>query len=206
MTSLAESESRSLLAGRVQAQERCYLPRGTVRCSGMPAFRSQLARDLGCLLDVDPAVDRWSCLPAVLREGEKQHLPDFLVRRGDEHALVDAVRTPRETAPVWIEEAAAERGCSYELWQADRIRSGFRLANAKDLLRYAGWNCLLGDRVRLLAGLDEAGSLTVAECLPAFRETRPIAGLAALALRRFVSIDLDEAPIGPETQVRRWRD
>ncbi len=55
--------------------------------------------------------------------------------------------------------------------------------------------------MRLLAGLEENDSLTVAECLGAFCETRAIAGLAALALRRFVSIDIDSAPIGPSTSV-----
>ncbi|WP_210388408.1 hypothetical protein [Mesorhizobium caraganae] len=74
-----------------------------------------------------------------------------------------------------------------------------------DLLRYARWHCPLGDRVRLLAALDEHGSLTVAECLAAFHETVPIAGLSSLVLRRFVEIDLDEARIGPETAVRRIR-
>jgi hypothetical protein len=53
--------------------------------------------------------------------------------------------------------------------------------------------------------LDEFASMTVAECLPAFRETVPIAGLSSLILHRFVEIDLDEARIGPETMVRRRR-
>ena len=206
MTLSAHTEDATLVARRAQAMECVYRPRGTVRCAGKPAFRSQLARDLGCLLDLDGGVDRWSCLPAVLREGDDEHLPDFLARRGREHVLIDAVAGPSDMPHGWVQEAAADRGCLYEAWGAERIRNGYRLANAKDLLRYAGWDCPLGDRVRLLAGLDEAGSLAVAECLSAFRETRPIAGLAALVLRRFVSIELDEAPIGPETQVRRWRD
>jgi hypothetical protein len=53
--------------------------------------------------------------------------------------------------------------------------------------------------------LDEQGSLSVSECLAAFRETVPIAGLSSLILHRFVDVDLDEAPIGPETAVRRFR-
>lgn len=186
-------------------QRTSFRPRGTVRCVGRPAFRSQLARDLGCLLDVDDTVDEWSCLPEFLCGGGDGHVPDFLVRRGDRNVLLDAVAAASDCPTEWIEEAAEARGCFYEAWSADRIRQGFRLANARDLLRYASWECPLGDRLRLLAGLDEAGSMMVAECLPAFTETRPIAGLAALVLRRFVSIDLDEAPIGPETAVRRRR-
>ena len=61
----------------------------------------------------------------------------------------------------------------------------------------------MGDRVRLLAALDENGSMTVSECMPAFLETPPIAGLSSLILHRFVEIELDEARISPETQVRR---
>lgn len=62
----------------------------------------------------------------------------------------------------------------------------------------------LGDRVRLLAGLHENGSLTVAECFGAFHETPPMAGLASLILHRVVYVDLDCGPIGPETSVRRY--
>jgi hypothetical protein len=180
-----------------------FRPRGTARCVGKAAFRTQLARDLGCLLDLDDEVEAWSCLPAVLGHGEDAHVPDFLVQRsGRRHALVDAGAAPGRPS---LKAEAEERGYSYESWSAERIREGFRLRNAKDLLRYANWECPLGDRIRLLAGLDEAGSLTVAECLPAFAETRPMAGLAALVLHRFVFIDLDAALIGPETAVRRWR-
>lgn len=63
---------------------------------------------------------------------------------------------------------------------------------------------VVGDRVRLLAGLDENGSLTVAECFGAFLETQPMAGLASLFLHRVVHIDLDHGLIGPETVVRRF--
>lgn len=179
-----------------------FRPLGTVRCKGAPSFRTQLARDLACLLDVDDEVSGWSCLPAGLICDGEVHVPDLLVRRGDRHEFLDA---GQGTGLASIENAAAARGCTYDFWPAARIREGFRLQNAKDLLRYARWECPLGDRVRLLAGLEENGSLTVAECLSAFRETRPIAGLATLALLRFVSIDIDSAPIGPSTSVRPWR-
>ncbi|WP_230978681.1 hypothetical protein [Ollibium composti] len=159
-----------------------------------------MARDLGCLLDVDDEVDAWSCLPASLGAGDSTHVPDFLVRRGDRHSLVDAGTRPGH---AWLEDAARECGCGYETVTSVSIRSGARLANARDLLRYSNWQCPLGDRVRLLAALDEVGSMTVAECLPAFRETAAIAGLSSLVLHRFVTVNLDEARIGPETMVRR---
>ena len=178
-----------------------FRPYATVRCQGAPPFRTQLARDFACLLDVDDEVSAWSCLPAELASGDESHVPDFLVRRGERHELVDAGTGP---GFAWLSHRAEERGCSYVIVSSATVREGFRLANARDLLRYARWECPLGDRIRLLAGLEENGSLTVAESLAAFRETRPIAGLAALALRRFVSIDIDSAPIGPSTSVRLW--
>jgi hypothetical protein len=79
------------------------------------------------------------------------------------------------------------------------------LKNAKDLLRYARHEAALADRIRLLAALDECSSLTVSEALMVFRETKPVAGLASLVLQRFVTMDLDDRLIGPETIVRRNR-
>ncbi|RST84690.1 hypothetical protein EJC49_19535 [Aquibium carbonis] len=172
-----------------------------VRCKGEPAFRSQLARDAGCLLDLDDDVDAWSCLPLALGGDEYQHLPDFHVRRGDRHTLLDVGPAP---PPDWAAREASERGYDYHHWTSLEVRRGHRLGNAKDLLRYARWRCALGDRIRLLAGLEESGTLTVAECLPAFRETLPIAGLASLVLHRFLAVELDEAPIGPSTIVRQF--
>jgi hypothetical protein len=61
-------------------------------------------------------------------------------------------------------------------------------------------------QIRLLAALDEMGSLTVAESLAAFREGRPTGCLAALILHGFLEIELDDALIGPDTVVRRIRD
>ncbi|UIK14457.1 hypothetical protein LZK80_36660 (plasmid) [Rhizobium leguminosarum] len=73
-------------------------------------------------------------------------------------------------------------------------------------MRYARHEAALSDRIRLLAALDEYSGLTVAEALGVFRETKPVAGLASMVLQRFVTMDLDERLIGPETIVRRKRD
>lgn len=202
MTAQPSTEDIHIEAVRAEAQALSFYPRNSVLCAGTPLFRNQLARDFGCLLDVDPDVNEWSCLPLALRNGAHFHVPDFLVSAGRESLLVDV----GECAPKpWIEDAASKTGHRYKWKAAQEIRAGVRLANARDLLRYARWQCPLGDRVRLLAALDEFGSMTVAESLPAFRETVPIAGLSSLILHRFVEIDLDEARIGPETVVRRCR-
>lgn len=202
MTAQPRTEELTLEAARTGAATPTFYPRGTVRCAGTPLFRRQLARDLGCLLDVDPDVNEWSCLPLVLRNDGRSHVPDFMVSGGQGAWLIDAAEC---TPEPWVEEAARREGFRYGWKSADEIRAGARLANARDLLRYASWSCPLGDRVRLLAALDENGSIPVAECLAAFRETPPIAGLSSLILHRFVEVDLDEARIGPETLVRRCR-
>jgi hypothetical protein len=102
-----------------------------------------------------------------------------------------------------IEEAAAAAGLAYEVVNREQRERGWRLRNARDLLRYGNYRCPLGDRIRVMAALDEAGSFSIAEGLSLFREIAPMAGLASLTLQRIVSLELDEALIGPETCVRR---
>ncbi|RFC62735.1 hypothetical protein DYI37_12220 [Fulvimarina endophytica] len=83
---------------------------------------------------------------------------------------------------------------------------GDRLENARELLRYARWRVPLSERIRLLAALDAEGSLSLAECLSLGRPGfDAIAMVAALALHRFVVIDLDSGRIGPETRVTLYR-
>jgi hypothetical protein len=202
-----EVEIPSLQSVRSAASALRFEPLGTVRCVGTPLFRNQLARDLACLLDVDSDVTSWTCLPGLLRFGSETHVPDFQVVRGHSATFFDVVEAGESKRNTnWIDEAAARAGHQREVILEAEIRSGFRLANARDLLRYARWRCTLGDRVRLLGALDEIGSMTVAECMSAFQETAPIPGLSSLILHRFVEIDLDDARIGPETSVRRRRD
>lgn len=180
----------------------CFLPSGTVRCTGKPSFRSQLARDFACLLDLDRDVSVWSCFPFELQSSGSAHVPDFAVERHDGRYVVD-VQSGQSARPSWIPTISAEAGYRYLAVTAD-VLPEFRLQNARDLLRYAKWTCPLGDRIRILGALDEHGSLTLAECLSVFQETRPIAGLASLILHRHLEIELDDALIGPETQVRRF--
>lgn len=178
-----------------------FYPLGTIRCTGPAAFRSQLARDFACILDVDADVVSWSCMAVCLSEGNENYRPDFLVERHGTLVVMDA----STDGPEWIARSAQASGYLYEAVSRFSLPK-VRLKNAKDLLRYARYEAALSDRIRLLAALDEHGSLTVAECLSAFQETKPIAGLASLVLHRFIVMDLDETLIGPETQVRRNRD
>ncbi|MBX4950727.1 hypothetical protein HJA95_14305 [Rhizobium binae] len=178
-----------------------FRPRATLHCSGVPTFRSQAARDLGCLLDVDDAVRSWECQPFPLLAGSRRHLPDFLaVYRDGTEMLLDA--SDGEEDPV-VTEAAARAGFPHRYVSREERESGWRLRNARDLLRYGNYGCPLGDRIRVIAALDEVGSFSVAEGLGLFREVPPMAGLASLVLQRILTIDLDQELINPDTVVRR---
>ncbi|NLS04328.1 hypothetical protein HGP14_13290 [Rhizobium sp. P32RR-XVIII] len=185
---------------------RFYYPLATVKCVGSPFFRSQDARDFACLLDVDPDVARWTCDGVELSYGGETYRVDFVVTGKDGRTFMVDVAEVSPRPPDWIEIALGRLGHAYRPVSMHDFVDGNRLANAKDLLRYGFYRCPLGDRVRILAALDEMGSLTVAEALSAFREGRPMACLAALILQGFLEVDLDDALIGPETAVRRIRD
>lgn len=180
-----------------------FYPLSTVRCAGPVLFRDQLARDIACLLDVDDDVLSWSCRSLALSKDGQVYKPDFTVEKADLRFAVDGVRD--DGAPDWAKAKSIDAGFPYEAIAASALPR-IRLKNAKDLLRYARHEAALSDRIRLLAALDEYSSLTVAEALIAFRETKPVAGLASMVLHRFVTMDLDERLIGPETIVRRKRD
>ncbi|CAN7344644.1 hypothetical protein LJR231_001956 [Phyllobacterium sp. LjRoot231] len=194
-----------LASVRTEAARHSYHPRGTVRCVGVPLFRNTLARECACLLDFDPDILSWSCLPLELTDKKSFHVPDFRIERSTGPALVDVFQSLDDASVRWIKERALVAGFQHEFVLEKHINSGFRLRNAQDLLRYARWRTPLGDRLRLLAALDEQGSMTVSECLTAFRETLPIAGLASLILHRFLEIELDDELINPDTTVRRRR-
>jgi hypothetical protein len=183
-----------------------FRPFGTVRCSNPPSFRNQLARDLGCLLDVDEDVVAWCCRPygldEILRSIRWQGPPpDFMVSYANGRDLY--LHVVKDEGDPEVTEAAACRQIWHRYADAAEIRScSHRLQNAKDLLRYARYEAPLGDRIRLLAALEQEGSATVAECLSAFREVSPMAGLSSLILNRFVAVDLDAELISPRTVVR----
>lgn len=174
-----------------------------------PAFathRSKVARDLACILDLDPYVLQWSGSPQPLVTPRGEHIPDF--RMQDTQGvwwLMDAPDRKVPDSPQDLADAADAQAHRYRQATNSEIYDGFRLRNAKDLLRYAGRNVPLGDRVRVLSALDEHGSLSFADCLGAIRETQPVAALASLILQGFVEVKLDEEIIGPETMVRRIR-
>ena len=73
-----DSVATGLLARvRNEAAALSFAPRGAVRCVGLPMFRTPMARDVGCLLDLDPSVISWICLPMVLGRRNRRHVPAF---------------------------------------------------------------------------------------------------------------------------------
>ncbi|MBO0129649.1 hypothetical protein [Agrobacterium burrii] len=181
-----------------------YSPMATIKCDGRAQFRSQQARDFACLLDIDPDVARWSTAPPLFRNGDDEYQLDFVVLTDDGSFLMD-VGQEEPSPPIWLSSAIESMGHRYRPVAMIDFADSFRLRNAKDLLRYGFYRPPLGDRIRLLAGLEEMGSLTIAECLSAIQEGRPMPTLASLILQGFLEVDLDDALISPETQVRRIR-
>lgn len=176
-----------------------FEPKGVIRCLGTAMFRTRAARDLACLLDLDPTVVAWQCLPLLLQNNGEWHVPDFKIERSEEISLVDARRVP-----VWLSSASEVHGFRHEVISPDEEHFRFRLQNSKDLLRYAQFPVLLGDRVNLLTLLEEHGPAPLASCLQVVQGARDRMGvIASLVLDRVLEMDLDQAPIGPETRVFR---
>jgi hypothetical protein len=181
-----------------------FRPTATVKCVGVPVYRSQVARDVACLFDVDASVSSWHVMPFNFGTEDQPRVPDFLVTNTDGGTtLVDAPDRAASTDIAMMKVEAERKGTQYQLLSHEDVYDGFRLQNAKDLLRYGNQTAPLGDRIRLLAALSDQGSMELQECLKAFVETKPVAGISALILHGFLDVDLDDGPIGPDTMVRR---
>lgn len=127
----------ALYGAYAEANGQLFYPRGTVRCTAFPMFRSQLARDLGCLLDVDRRVIGWLCLPTEFDSDFGPHVPDFMVDFDDgSRVFMDAV--VGEGNPS-VSEAAAIARVRHRFVSKRQIEQGFRLQNARDILLYADY-------------------------------------------------------------------
>jgi len=144
---------------------------------------------------------RWNCRSLEFRQGLDTYRPDFVAERSQDILVIDAIGQHRP--PPWISEAIRAENYTYQTWSRGDI-DPIRLKNCKDLLRYAGTEVRLGDRIRLLSALEDQGSLTFSECLQMMRESQPICALANMILARFIEIDLDTALLGPDTSVRKF--
>ncbi len=182
------------------------LPARTIKCVGLALFRSQQARNYACVLDLDPDVVSWRCIPQAVVNDSGAARPqwwhvDLAIETMSEKLLVDVWQTTTG-GPTWMAGRAARMGYRYRPTSIMEIGQT-RLQNANDLFEYARAAAPLGDRIRILAALDEAGSLTLAECLSAVRESQAMHTVASMIVQGLLLIDLDEALLGPETVVRR---
>lgn len=182
-------------------------PYSTLKCVGRPLYRSREARDYACLLDLDPKVSAWRCMPLpIVNDSEagkpREHYVDFVVETESEALLVD-VRSADAGIITWVAGVAEQQGYRYQAVSLSALAKCPRLRNARDLIRYAGYDAPLGDRIRILAALEEMGAMTLAECLSVVRESKPMPTIVAMILTGILEIDLDEALLGPETVVRR---
>lgn len=194
---------RQLDAVYRRASERRFFPKATVRCPDDPVFRTQLARDLACLLDVNDEVGAWSPICFGIFIDGHLHVTDFMVDYLDgRREFLDAVELAGD--PLVTETLACMQR-RHRFVPRLEIQNGHRLQNARDLLRYAYRRTPLDDRIRLLAALDEAGSLTISDTFGLFQETRPMTAISWMILHRFITADLDAAPLGPETAIRRFQ-
>lgn len=184
-------------------------PSRTTKCRGRTLYRSQEASDYACILELDPAVVHWCCFTQPILNDSPARKPrhrfvDFAVRTTEEHTLLIEVARSMPATTTWLTRAAERLGYRYHRVSIFDLNP-VRIQNARDLVRYAGWQATLGDRIRILAALEEAGSLTLAECLGGVREGRPMASIASMILMGLLEVDLDEAPLGPDTAVRAVR-
>lgn len=182
-----------------------YKPRfpfKTLKCVGPALYRSHSARNYACLLDLDQNVTCWRCCPSFGdHNSDRKFTIDFLVETSDEPLIVEIWE--HDPGDTWrVAEAARRCGYGYRAVCMPEIRKHPRLQNAKDLIRYAGYDAPLGDRIRLSVALGEFGSLTLAECLAALRDGPAMQTMATLILQGEVEVDLDNTLLGPDTIIR----
>lgn len=189
---------------RVFDEYRPLFPFASLKATCRPVFRSQAARDYACLMDLDPEVISWQPMTYPITDiGDAQghHHVDFEVQ-ATTHTLIVEVQCGEHGSPAWLQNTLTECGYRYQaVLPADL--NPVRVCNARDLIRYARYEAFLGDRVRVLAALDELGSLSLAECLTAVREGRAMQTIASMILHGHIEVDLDDSLLGPDTIVRR---
>lgn len=184
-------------------------PSATAKCRGWTLYRSQEASDYACILELDPTVIHWRCVtrPFVNDSGARKphyRFVDFAVKTTNEETLLIDIWRGTPDIIQWLPGVAARLGYRYQAISIFDVNP-VRLQNARDLVRYAGWEATLGDRIRILAGLEEMGSLTLAECLGAVREGRAMASIASMILSGQLEVDLDDRLLGPDSVVRATR-
>ena len=201
---MTESAHAAGSGSSVFSDYRPRFPVSNFKAVGRPVFRSQQARDYACLLDLEPDVLSWRSFARPLSDigGCPEHYHVDLEVHTTTESLIVEVSQEGAAAPRWVHETIEACGYQYQFIRFSDLNP-IRLANARDLSRYARYEAALGDRLRMLGALDEMGTLTLLECLTAVREGRAMETIASLILRGHIEVDLDESLLAPDTVVRR---
>jgi len=191
---------------------RPLFPFATLKAFDRAVYRSHAARDYACLLDLDPDVIAWRTITYQIGDdcGSRRlrHHVDFMVETAADRTVVEVISDTqssdisRKSDRDWAAKVLAAAGYRYQAVLHSELNF-VRVRNARDLLRYARYEATLGDRVRVIAALDEMGSLTLAECLTVVREGRAMETIASLILQGHLEVNIDDNLIGPDTVVRR---
>ncbi|MGP9820038.1 hypothetical protein ACTZWW_08485 [Salinarimonas sp. NSM] len=177
------------------------------KAAGRLPTASRLGADFLTLCDLDPEIVAVSRGDVTLEfTGGIGHQPAYrLVLEGGASILADVVPDASALpAPTQaIADAAAAAGHGYRLETAATLRAEPRFTTMRLIASCRRVRVGAGDRVRILAALDEAGTLPLIEAASAARgAVDGVAAVLALACEGLVAVDLD-APLGPETPVRR---
>lgn len=177
------------------------------KAAGPLPTASRLGADFLTLCDLDPEIATVSRGDVTLElAGGIGHQPAYrLVLEDGASILADVVRdvTALPAPTQAIADAAAAAGHGYRLETAATLRAEPRFSTMRLVASCRRVRVGAGDRVRVLAALDEAGTLPLIEAASAARgAVDGVAAVLALACEGIVAIEL-EGPLGPETRVRR---
>ena len=198
MTTVAAGRTDNTVAGR-QYLLSFNKPQGRVW------HRSIAVRDLAVILDADPFVERWMSIRSN-QSKDSCSAPDLRVTTRDgAEFYADAPDRAECAGTRQLAISLSGSKIGYRFYSMSDVYGGPRLHNSRELLRYGRYQPSLADRIRLLGGLEEHGSLTLSECLAAFQERKAIPSIASLHIHGWIEIDLDSELIGPETRIRRFR-
>ncbi len=99
-------QAAMLRAARNSASIRSYHPAGTVKCDGVRLFRSQAARDVACILDVNlrsPHGD--ACRPRSALTGS----PMFPIFRSSTRTVAPVIWTPPIVLSRWMSQSSRRK-------------------------------------------------------------------------------------------------
>lgn len=164
-------------------------------------YRTREERDLLRLLEVDANVETIDVYPEkvafVVAGSTREHVPAFRIRKGNQTAVIDAMKAGEENSRARqrlnavIKRLYEERGIVYHAVSRREVRKEPRRTNALHVLSHIGDETPPGDQLLVTEALSRRSPLTVAELekmvdRPYLRST-----IFNMALKRHLVLDLD---------------